>query len=51
MFGEMDRHAAALVRPDLVALAIFFHEYVAMDKEGERHGAGVVGCWCWGHHP
>lgn len=28
MFGEMDRHVGRLARPDLVALAIFFHEYV-----------------------
>lgn len=42
MFGEMDRHVATLARPDLVVLAIFFHEYVtAMGKEGVGAGADV----------
>jgi len=42
MFGEMDRHVGRLARPDLVALAIFFHEYVYLEF---LRAAGVLDHW------
>jgi hypothetical protein len=42
MFGEMDRHAGRLARPDLMALAIFFHEYVL----GYEEMFESSGWWC-----
>jgi len=42
MFGEMDRHVGRLARPDLVALAIFFHEYVYLEF---LRAVGVLDHW------